>query len=265
MHSPTTKSILAGLIAANISGCSLFFADEREPYYPLLRDSIYSDEELTVIETDNVLKSAVRHNDFVLVEDEARVNQSVDKVFAEAINNHAVSVEDLKGSQFHKGLEQIIKQFTCELYASRQSHDTVQLCPQSNQIVDNGLDYLPFEQGLRTAQRLSTIKQNESDTLQLELFLKSTHERPLESLWGAVHELGHFKGSQLPPESLVLTINLKAYKKDNKAHTWRYMHPEPLIFFVVLPSVDHLVSRPNEIESMDFAYRSAKLLVVDSR
>ncbi|MEZ8100923.1 hypothetical protein [Vibrio bivalvicida] len=265
MRSITANSILAGLITANIAGCSLFFADEREPYYPLLRNSTYSGDDIAVIETDNVLKSAVKHNDFVLVEDGARVNQSVDKVFAEAINNHSVSVEDLKGEEFHQGLELIIKQFTCELYASQQPVDSIQLCPQSNQVVDNGLGYLPFEKGVRTAQRLSAIERNDEGTLQLELFLKSTHERPLESLWGAVHELGYFKGSQLPPESVVLTINLKAYKKDTNAHNWRYLHSEPLIFFVVLPSVDQLINRPNEVESMKFAYRSAKLLVVDSR
>jgi len=265
MHSLTVKSVVTGMMAANIAGCSLFWADGREPYYPLLRDSTYSDEEVAVIETDNILSSAVKHNDYVLIEDKERVNQSVDKVFAEAINNHFVPIENLKSPPFHRGLELIIKQFTCELYASQQPVNSIQLCPQSNQIVDNGLDYLPFEQGLRTAQRLSTIERNSEGTLQLELFLKSTHERPLESLWGAVHELGHFKGSQLPPESVVLTINLKAYKKDTNAHNWRYMHSEPLIFFVVLPSVDHLISRPNEVESMKFAYRSAKLLVVDSR
>ncbi|WP_239424326.1 hypothetical protein [Vibrio galatheae] len=243
----------------------MFTSDARDPYYPLLRDSTYSEEEIAVIESDNVLKSALKHNHYVLVDDQNQVNQSVDKVFAEAIRNRAISITDLKDKPFHQGLETIIKQFTCELYASQQPSDSVQLCPQSNQIVDNGLGYLPFQEGLRFTQRIRTAEQNANDSLLLEMFLKSTHERPLNSLWGAVHELGHFKGSRLPAESLVLTVNLQAYKKDSNAHMWRYMHHEPLIFFVVLPSVDHLINRPNEIESMDFAYRSAKLLVVDSR
>lgn len=259
------KLILISLLTAGATGCSVFGSTQHQPYYPLLRDSHYSDEDVTVIETDNVLKSALKRNDYVPVEDRNRVSLSVDKVFAEAIDSHAVSVEDLKGSLFHDGVEQLIKQFTCELYASQQPKDSVQLCPQSNKIVDNAQGYLPFEQGLRAAQRISAIQSNSSNTFQLELFLKSTHERQLESLWGAVHELGAFKGSQLPPESLVLTVNLKAYKKDQQSQIWRYMHPEPLIFFVILPSVDHITSRPNEIASMAFAYRSAKLLVVDSR
>ncbi|KGY12945.1 hypothetical protein NM22_07765 [Vibrio tubiashii] len=260
-----TKLMLISLLAAVTTGCSMFDSTKHKPYYPLLRDSHYSDEDVTVIESDNVLKSALKHNDYVSVEDRDRVNQSVDIVFAEAIDSHAVSVKDLKGNLFHDGVEQLIKQFTCELYASQQPENSVQLCPKSNKIVDNAQGYLPFEQGLRAAQRISAIESNSSNTFQLELFLKSTHERQLESLWGAVHELGIFKGSQLPPESLVLTVNLKAYKKDQQSRIWRYMHPEPLIFFVILPSVDHITSRPNEIASMAFAYRSAKLLVVDSR
>ncbi|WP_225874559.1 hypothetical protein [Vibrio atypicus] len=82
---------------------------------------------------------------------------------------------------------------------------------------------------------------------------------------GAVHELGAFKDSQLDETNLVLTINLQAYKKPSENETWRQMNPDPLVFFVVLPNVDQLVNRPNEIESMNFAYRSAKLLLVDSR
>ncbi|EGA67598.1 hypothetical protein [Vibrio brasiliensis] len=265
MHNGKVHTILTGLATVTLAGCSMFSPAERDPYYPQLRDTTYSSEDITVIESDNVLKAAIKHNEFVLVEEKQTVNQAIELVFAEAIDNRAVSVEDLRSEQFHRALEEVIKQFTCELYASKQPADSIQLCPQQNQIVDNALDYLPFEQGLRFAHRISTIKQDHNDTLQLEMFLKSTHERPLESLWGAVHELGKFKGSRLAPEQLVLTINLKAYKKSPSDHTWKYMYPEPLVFFVVLPSVEHLIQRPNEIESMDFAYRTAKLLVVDSR
>lgn len=259
------QTILLGLTVVTLAGCSMFSPAERQPYYPQIRDVTYSDDDITVIESNNVLKAAIVHNEFVLVEDKHSVNQSFEQVFAEAIENQAVTVEDLKSEQFHLALEEIIKQFSCELYASQQASDSVQLCPQQNQIVDNSLDYLPFQQGLRFTQRISTIKQNEQNTLQLEMFLKSTHERSLDSLWGAVHELGKFKGSRLAPEQLVLTINLKAYKKSSSDHTWKYIYPEPLVFFVVLPSVDHLIQRPNEVESMAFAYRTAKLLIVDSQ
>lgn len=259
------KNLFALFIASQLVGCSIFSAPERTPYYPLLSQSTYSSDDDEVISTDNVLKSAIKHNDYVMVEETSDVNDSVEKVFAEAINSHSVSTQDLKSDPFHRGVELIIRQFTCELYASQQPDNSVQLCPQNNQIVDNGLGHLPFVDGVRFTERLSTIEQSGDQSLQLELFLKSTHERSLQSLWGAVHELGYFKGSNLPAESLVLTINLTAYKKDNGAHNWKYMYPDPLIFFIVLPPADLILSRSNEIESMNFAYRSAKLLVVDSR
>ena len=265
MRTGQVRTILLGLTAVTMAGCSIFSAPEREPYYPQLRDVTYSEEGITVIESNNVLKSAIKHNEFVVVEDQQEVNQSISKIFAEAIDNQAVTVDDLKSEQFHSALEELIKQFSCELYASKQPKNSVQLCPQHNQIVDNSLDYLPFEQGLRFTHRISTSRQNDQDTLLLEMFLKSTHERSLDSLWGAVHELGKFKGSRLAPEQLVLTVNLSAHKKSVNDHSWKYVHPEPLVFFVVLPSADHLIQRPNEVEAMNFAYRTAKLLVVDSR
>ena len=265
MQTPIGKTSIAVALGLSLTACSMFSEPKREPYYPALRDTVYSDEDITVIESNNVLKTAIKSNQYVNVADLDEVNNNAAKVFAEVLNSSSVTVKDIQNKQFHKGLKTIIKQFTCELYASKQPADSVQLCPLDSKIVDNNLDYLPFEDGLRFTQRLSTTLNDDEDKLQLELFLKSTHERSLDSLWGAVHELGRFKNSQLSEDSLVLTINMKVYKKSDSNLRWMYLHPEPLVFFVVLPPVDLIINRPNEVESMDFAYRSAKLLVVDSR
>lgn len=259
------KLMVAALPLVGLNGCSLFDADQRQPYYPLLREAIYSEQELAVIQSDNILTQAIRNNHFLAVNETSTLNQAFEKLFAEATNNQAVSIDDLIESEFHQNLALLIKQFSCELFASQQPVDSIQLCPLSNQIVDNGLDYLPFQQGRRVTERLSVVSKNSQDTFQLELFLRSSHERSLDTLWGAVHELGALKGSQLAPESIVLTVNLNAYKKNPAIQRWKYLNPEPLLFFVVLPPVDYITSRPNEIQSMDFAYRSAKLLIVDSR
>ena len=256
---------IAAMALLSLNGCSLFNADQRQPYYPLLRDVIYSEQELTVIQSDNILTQAITNNHFLAVNETSKLNQAFDKLFAEATHNQAVSIHDLIESEFHQDLALLIKQFSCELFASQQPADSIQLCPLSNQIVDNGLDYLPFQQGRRVTERLSVVSKNRQDTFQLELFLRSSHERSLDTLWGAVHELGALKGSQLAPESLVLTVNLNAYKKSEDLQRWKYLNPEPLLFFVVLPPVEYIISRPNEIQSMDFAYRSAKLLIIDSR
>ena len=259
------KMSIAAALGLGLTACSMFSEPKREPYYPPLRDTVYSDEDITVIESNNVLKAAIKSNQYVNVANYNNVNGTADKVFAEVLNSSAVTLKDIQNEQFHQGLETIIKQFTCELYASKQPADSVQLCPLSSKIVDNNLNYLPFEDGLRFTQRLRATLYDNEDRLQIELFLKSTHERSLDTLWGAVHELGHFNNSTLSPDSLVLTVNMKVYKKSDSNLRWMYLHPEPLVFFVVLPSVDLIISRPNEVESMNFSYRSAKLLVVDSR
>lgn len=265
MHKPLLKTTFAGLLASTLFGCSMFSAPDREPYYPQVRDVYYSAEEIPVIESNNVLKTAIKQNQFVAVIEKSDVNQSTEKVFAEIADSQTVTLTDLQGELFHAGLETIIKQFSCELYASQQPSNSVQLCPQSNKIVDNGLNYLPFQDGLRYTERLTSIQTDASDHLQLEFFLKSTHERSLDSLWGAVHELGFFKDSTLSEDRLVLTVNLNAYKRSSGSGQWQFMHPEPLVFFIALTSVENILARPNEVEAMGFAYQSAKLLVVDSR
>ncbi len=265
MQKTLLKTITSGLLASSLLGCSLFSKPERVPYYPQVRDVHYSSEEIPVIESDNVLKSAIKQNRFVDLTDQQGINRSTEAVFAEIMNSQALTTADLQSEWFHQGVAEIVKQFSCELYSSQQPAQSIQLCPQSNKVVDNDLGYFPFQDGLRYTERLSSTQVNPADSLQLELFLKSTHERTLDSLWGAVHELGAFKESTLSEESLVLTINIDAYKRNEASGQWQFMHPDPLIFFVVLPSADNILSRPNEVEAMNFAYRSSKLLVVDSR
>tara|TARA_Y100001956_G_C4116298_1_gene185067 strand:+ start:276 stop:1046 length:771 start_codon:yes stop_codon:yes gene_type:complete len=251
-------------ITVSLLGCSNFLDSARKPHYPTIRDAIYSSDGTTVIESNNVLKRAVKENRVIPLASKELVNSNAATLFAEIIGNRGIGPQDLYGSEFHYSLEQLIKQFTCELYASQQPEESIQLCPMTNEIVDNNLDYLPFVEGQRTTSRLAVSATNAPETLEVELFLKSTNERSLDTLWGAVHELGQFKGSALPSESLVLTVNLQAYKKVDVKHGWKELYKEPLIFFVILPSVEQLLNRQNEVESMRLAYRNAKIVLVES-
>ncbi len=162
----------------------MFSQPERTPYYPSIRDSTYSDEKISVIESNNVLKSAIKQNRYVPVNETAKVNNNAATIFSEVVASNTLSITDLNQDEFHQGLEALIKQFTCELYASQQSADTIQVCPQSQKIVDNNLGYLPFEDGVRRTERLVSVVRNAQETLELEFFLKSSNERSLESLWG---------------------------------------------------------------------------------
>ncbi|MCY9845562.1 hypothetical protein [Vibrio caribbeanicus] len=253
-----------GIIVVLI-GCSGFDLDKAPGHYPTLGLATFSDASVQLANSPNIVKSAIEHNEFVKIKNIDKVNRYIPRIFAEANLNEVVSINDLKNAPFHSALELIVKQFTCELYASMQPSNSVQFCPRDRDIVTNNLGYLPFKDGVRHNHRLVIEEKDANSTLHIELFLRSTLERPFESVWGAVHELGYFKGSRLDPESLVLTINLNAYKKSSKEHNWHLAHSEPLVFFVIIPTVKALTQRPNEMESMDYAYRSARILVVDSR
>ncbi|RTZ14513.1 hypothetical protein EJ063_16490 [Vibrio aquaticus] len=273
MRTPLTKPLLLSLLTSTLlGGCSLFSAPEREPDYPTLGSTYYSSDDTTVIESDNVLKTAIKNNRLIAVSNRSAIEEKFDLLFAEvrqyqtfATDTKPFTNDDLKGEDFHKGLETLIKQFSCELYASQQSSDSVQLCPLNHKIVDNNLGYLPFQDGRHVTERLSTTLTNSEGTKELDMFLRSTHERPLESLWGGVHELGSFKGSELAPTSLVLTVNLSAHKKESHSRPWQELHDEPLILFVVLPSVERILTQRNEVDAMNLSYQKAQLLIVDSR
>ncbi|WP_245798212.1 hypothetical protein [Vibrio ostreicida] len=242
------------------------FSGSTEPvYYPTLSESIYSTEGVTVIDSNNVLKTAISTNQYVMVSAHERVNQNIEKVFSEVLESRAISALDLQQQSFHVGLERIIKQFSCELFSSQQPFDSIQLCPPDHKIVGNNLGYLPFKAGLHTTHRLSISTNGQFDKIQMNMFLKSTHERALTSLWGAIHELGKFDHSDLQASSLVLTVNLVVHKKSETSLRWEYLHPKPLVFFIVLPSVDLILSKRNEVEGMNFAYKNAKMLLVDNR
>ncbi|ERB62978.1 hypothetical protein N779_23280 [Vibrio coralliilyticus OCN008] len=142
MQTPIGKTSIAVALGLSLTACSMFSEPKREPYYPALRDTVYSDEDITVIESNNVLKTAIKSNQYVNVADFDEVNNNAAKVFAEVLNSSSVTVKDIQNKQFHEGLKTIIKQFTCELYASKQPADSVQLCPLDSKIVDNNLDYL---------------------------------------------------------------------------------------------------------------------------
>ena len=248
-----------------LTGCSGFELSKISDHYPTLNVATFSDENTQLDSSPNIIKSAIEHNEYVRVEDTQKVNQYIYKIFAEAELNEVVSINELKNNLFHSALELIVKQFTCELYASMQPSNSIQFCPRERDMVTNNLGYLPFKNGLRYNHRLVVEEKDTETSLHIELFLRSTRERSFDSVWGAVHELGYFKGSRLDPESLVLTVNLNAYKKSAKEHNWHFAHSEPLVFFVIIPTIKALIHRPNEIESMDYAYRSARILIVDSR
>ncbi|WP_367986496.1 hypothetical protein AB2S62_07950 [Vibrio sp. NTOU-M3] len=259
------KSKLLGFLAMTtlLSGCIAFTDSTKENRYPSLSDATYSKEELTVKETNNVLRSAIVNNRLVSLTATDMINQSMPVVFAEAYDDSSKIA--LESQEFHRSLEELVKEFSCQLYASRQPTHTIQLCPASNQVVLNNLNYLPFTEGVWLTQRLSNYYESSQQPHMFELYLKSGIEKPLTSVWGAVHEAGYFPASEVNPRDLVLTIFLDSYNKTESQQPWQRLYREPLVFFVFLPPVDHILDHQNEVKAMDFAYNNARLLLVDSR
>ncbi|WP_070970048.1 hypothetical protein [Vibrio sonorensis] len=254
------------VFACSLMGCSLFIKPDPDPMaYPTLANSHYSGDEIPLNKTANVINSAVVAGRTVPISDKERVNQKLPLIFAEIGDRTSIRYQVLSEAGFHSAIKNLVTQYSCHLYASQQTRDTVQLCPPHHKLVDNEPGYLPFIDGYWFDHRMEVSHTNQNHGLQVDLFLKSGNERPLTSTWGAVHTLGPFDNNQFDEKQLVLTIHLKAYYKNGDAQVWSPMHHEPLIFFVLLPTKDHIAKQTNEIAAMDYSYQNAQLLVVDSR
>ena len=162
-----------GMLAL-LTGCSGLYLDKAPDHYPTLSLATFSDASVHLATSPNIVKSAIEHNEFVKIKNTDKVNQYIPRIFAEANLNEVVSISDLKNTTFHSALELMVKQFTCELYASMQPYDSVQLCPKDRDIVTNNLGYLPFKDGVRYNHRLVIEEKDANSTLHIELFLRST-------------------------------------------------------------------------------------------
>ena len=129
MYTPIIRAVTLTVASISLSSCSFFTSSDIDPYYPLLTDSVYSDESLALIETNNIVIKALKSNRYVDVSNYQQVNNVAAIVFNEAEASSSVSIADIQTSHFHRMLESIIKQFACEVYASQQLENSVQFCP----------------------------------------------------------------------------------------------------------------------------------------
>ncbi|WP_253910158.1 hypothetical protein [Vibrio aestuarianus] len=63
----------------------------------------------------------------------------------------------------------------------------------------------------------------------------------------------------------MLTVYLNGYTQNSENALWQPLHAEPLIFFVLLPNIDSILSQENEMAASDFSYNNSKLLLVKSQ
>ncbi|WP_254068227.1 hypothetical protein [Vibrio aestuarianus] len=262
----TTAQYFASLLTIPLlSGCIAYSLDEYHSMtYSTLSEAYYSENELTVADNPNVVRSAVEQNHLVWTTDLKSVEDELPTLFPE-LNLHEQNSHPFDVQIFHVALNHLIGRFGCELYSSVQNEDSVQTCDNQGTIAANNLGYLPFNKGKYLGERLQVHQQSNQQRFAIDLYLKSTFERSLDSVWGAVHTLGHFNHSQLSPDSLVLTVYLNSYTQNSENALWQPLHAEPLIFFVLLPNIDSILSQENEMAASDFSYNNSKLLLVKSQ
>lgn len=262
----TTAQYFAPLLTIPLlSGCIAYSLDEYHLMtYSALSEAYYSEGELTIADNPNVVRTAIAQNHLVWTTDLKSVEDELPTLFPE-LNLSAQNSNLFDVQAFHIALNNLVGRFSCELYSSVQSEDSVQTCDNHGTIAANNLGYLPFNKGKYLGERLQVHQQSNQHRFAIDLYLKSAFERSLDSMWGAVHTLGHFNHSQQSPDSLILTVYLNGYTQNSVNALWQPLHAEPLVFFVLLPNIDSILDQENEMAASDFSYNNSKLLIVRSQ
>ncbi|CAM2819443.1 hypothetical protein VIOR103205_04430 [Vibrio ordalii] len=259
-HSPFGYALACSLL---LSGCIAYSSKPENPRsYPLLSEATYSEDALSLADSPNIIRTAIEQNQSVTINDLNALTSQLPIVFPE-LNLHLAQEHSFDVRLFQSAVQQLVSQFACELYSSQQMPDSVQMCANDGRITPNNLGYLPFQQGKYLGERLTVHRHSQSQGVALELYLKSASERSLSSVWGAAHTLGRFRGSHFSSDSVVLTVYFEGHVLDER-HRWQAQYPEPLIFFLLLPSITTLTQQSNDASAAQFAVNNSQLLLVNS-
>ncbi|NAW97709.1 MULTISPECIES: hypothetical protein [unclassified Vibrio] len=264
-HSPFGYALACSLL---LSGCIAYNSKPKNPRsYPLLSEAIYSEDDLSLADNPNIIRTAIEENQSVTINDLNALTSQLPIVFPE-LNLHLEQEHSFDARLFQSAVQQLVAQFACELYSSQQMSDSVQMCANDGRVTPNNLGYLPFQQGKYSGERLTVHRHSQpqgsqSQSVAVDLYLKSTSERPLSSIWGSTHTLGRFHGSHFSSDSVVLTVYFEGHVLDER-HQWQAQYPEPLIFFLLLPSITTLLQQGNDASAAQFAMNNTRLLLVDS-
>ncbi|HFQ5100102.1 TPA: hypothetical protein ACGUU3_003388 [Vibrio vulnificus] len=247
-----------------VLAASMLFAIESHAYvsgnYPRLATMRIEESQQLIASSNNMISYAIENGQSVSLEYN-QIKSMTPYIFRKEYFDSYVG-KKLNSPTFVKGLQAIVNEFACAEYRFRHRMPQSDSC--SGYVSDqNDKEKMPFVDGQFKSFRLEQHINSKRDGISYQFYLPSTSEKALDSIWGAVHELGTFFGRAFDPRQLVLSVYMQAYPlNENGFRDGNPFYDKPIVFFIVLPPAVEIFRQDNQIEGGQFAQDKAQLLIL---
>ncbi|WP_260258946.1 hypothetical protein [Vibrio intestinalis] len=239
------------------------FASQVSADYNNLAWVSIDDKGTRVYDTNNRIKLAIEDNRFIPLAYGSQWQDSAPELFYEVGQISQYELDAYASASLVKGIQQLVAEFSCATYRFNQKKPQTRSC-NGKSFDDRQREGKPFQGGQFVNKRMSVSINSVSKTLpnrSYDIYLPSAKEKTLNSLWGAVHELGSFFVRQRDNKDTVLTIYIDAYRLDKDLERGKRVLESPQVVFVVLPRASKIGRQSSEQAAAQYALSDAVLIV----
>ncbi|MEF1200420.1 hypothetical protein QTO12_07680 [Vibrio owensii] len=243
---------------------SILFTIDSHAYvsgnYPRLATMRIGEPQQLVSSSNNMISYAIENGKSVSLEYN-QIKSMTPYIFRKEYFDSYIG-KKLNNPTFVKGLQAIVNEFACAEYRFRHRMPQSDSC--SGYVGDKyNKEKMPFVDGQFKSFRLEQHIDNKRDGISYQFYLPSASEKTLDSIWGAVHELGSFFGRTFERRQLVLSVYMQAYPLNENGFRDRTpFYDKPITFFIVLPSATEISRQNNQTRAGHFAADKAQLLIL---
>lgn len=229
--------------------------------YPSLATIRFGDGNQIVASSDNLIANAIESGHRIPLVYNSKFSSLTPNLFPSKYFDSYTS-DRLNNEAFVAGLKEIVSKFACAEYRFRHGQPEAEGCLG---FIEDGRnkEQMPFVDGTYVDKRMEVHIDSKKHGIGYYFYLPSASEKSLNTLWGAVHELGTFFGRSLGRKQLVLTVYVSVYLlNDSGYRSSKPIYNEPLAYFVVLPSaLDIYKNRNQNIVGHSAAQKSSLLIL----
>ncbi|OLQ92879.1 hypothetical protein BIY21_11495 [Vibrio ponticus] len=246
-----------------IAGLLLFCSFNIYADYSNFAWSVSDTKGNRVYDTNNVIKAAIEHDNFISLSYDAKFESAAPDLFKQINALGKFELDAFASPVLINGIRQLIGEFACATYRFEAQKGQARTC--NGLVIDkDAKEGKPFQSGQFVDNRLeisvNSIRPNMPNR-SYDIYLPSAKEVSLEYTWGAVHEMGSFFVRQRDRKDTVLTVYIDGYKLDTNGERGTRITNRPEIIFVVIPSVAKIGKQSNQDHASAYAIANADIIV----
>ncbi|MGC9461692.1 hypothetical protein [Vibrio genomosp. F10] len=229
--------------------------------YPNIERAVIDSKGTQLNETDNVVKLAIEKKRFISLRYDEEFKRNRFDLFKEVEQLSEFELNAYVNASLVRGIQDLVGEFACATYRHYSEKPQANTCDES---VTSRQDKegKPFLNGQYVKNRIATTINNISHPPRsYDLFLPSAEEKPLSTLWGAVHEIELLSVDGTSTRSIVLTVYIDAYKVNREGDREESVIEGAQVVLVVVPEPYQIGRESSEQSARSYAINNAKVLV----